>query len=91
MTLSTILLLTFWATVPQPESWQRRNDLEIRCDAENCTAEEEGNFTPMSVTVDDAGLMSVCAYSGCWEGKGTVVKTEVDCQNSLEEPVAVPN
>ncbi len=30
----------------------------------------------MSVTVDDAGSMSVCAYTGCWEGTGTVVQSE---------------
>jgi hypothetical protein len=30
----------------------------------------------MNVTIDDAGFMLVCAYSGCWEGTGTVVKSE---------------
>ena len=54
--------------------WQCRNDLEISCDAEAC--EQQDGFTPMDVHVDDAGAMSVCAYSGCWEGTGTVVKSE---------------
>ena len=30
----------------------------------------------MDVSVDDAGSMSVCAYSGCWEGTGTVTRSE---------------
>ncbi len=54
--------------------WQCHNDLEISCDAEHCEAAE--SFTPMDVRFDDAGSMSVCAYSGCWEGAGTVVQSE---------------
>ena len=61
------------ATVPT-SSWQCRNDLEISCNAEGCEAGE--SFTPMDVRFDDAGSMSVCAYSGCWEGTGTVVNSE---------------
>jgi hypothetical protein len=30
----------------------------------------------MDVRVDDAGSMSVCAYTGCWEGTGTVNQSE---------------
>ena len=29
----------------------------------------------MDVTFDDAGMMSVCAYTGCWEGTGTVTRS----------------
>ncbi len=54
--------------------WQCRNDLEISCDVEHCEAVE--SFTPMDVRLDDAGSMSVCAYTGCWEGTGTVTKSE---------------
>lgn len=73
MTLGFILAFSFLfgpAANPSVDSWQCRNDIEIRCDAGKCQAEE--SFTPMSVSFDDAGKMSVCAYSGCWEGKGTV-------------------
>ena len=56
------------------ERWDCRNDLEISCDAGHCAASE--SFTPMDVRIDDAGSMSVCAYSGCWEGTGTVAKSE---------------
>ena len=55
-------------------SWQCRNDVEISCNAEACEASE--SFTPMDVWVDDAGSMNVCAYSGCWEGIGTVAQSE---------------
>ena len=61
------------ATTPT-EGWRCRNDLEISCDAESCDAADA--FTPMDVRVDDGGSMSVCAYSGCWEGAGTVVKSD---------------
>ena len=62
-------------TARQPtERWQCKNDLEIRCDVEHC--EVADSFTPMDVQFDDAGSMSGCAYSGCWEGKGTVVQRE---------------
>ncbi len=54
--------------------WQCHNDLEISCDAEHCEAAE--SFTPMDVRFDDAGSMSVCAYTGCWEGTGSVVQSE---------------
>ena len=54
--------------------WLCRNDLEISCDAEHCEAAE--SFTSMDVRFDDAGSMSVSAYSGCWEGTGTVVQSE---------------
>ena len=55
-------------------SWQCRNDVEISCDDEGCDVED--SFTAMDVRVDAAGSMSVCAYSGCWEGTGTVAGSE---------------
>lgn len=76
MALSTILIWAFCAVTTPADNWQCRNDLEIRCNPEHCEAASEGNFTPMRVHVDDAGSMRVCAYSGCWEGTGTVVKSE---------------
>ena len=60
-------------TASSTAQWQCRNDLEISCDAEHCEAAD--SFTPMSVTVDDAGSMSVCVYTGCWEGTGTVAQS----------------
>lgn len=54
------------------ENWRCRNDLEVRCAEGACEAETEGGFTPMAVHADDSGAMSVCAYTGCWEGTGEV-------------------
>ena len=66
------------ALPPEPVAataqWECSNDLEISCDAEGCAVSE--SVTPMSVTMDDAGGMSVCAYTGCWEGTGTVTQSE---------------
>ncbi len=56
------------------DSWQCRNDMEIHCAEGKCKAEDKDSFTPMSVSFDEAGKMSVCAYSGCWNGTGKVFK-----------------
>jgi hypothetical protein len=64
------------AITAQAESWNCKNDLEIACTSGKCKAEIEGDFTPMSVHVDKSGSMSVCAYTGCWEGIGKVHKSE---------------
>jgi hypothetical protein len=56
------------------ESWQCRNDLEISCDAKDCEMSQD--FTPMSVSFDDTGSISVCAYSGCSEGIATISRGE---------------
>lgn len=58
------------------ESWKCRNDLEVQCGLEGCETEAGDGFTPMSVSADASGALSVCAYSGCWEGAGEVVRSE---------------
>lgn len=58
------------------ETWQCRNDIEIRCAEGACSAAASGSFTPMSVSADGTGQLSVCAYSGCWEGIATVTRSE---------------
>ena len=40
-------------------SWRCRNDLEITCGDGACAAETEDGFTPMSVSFDDSGAISV--------------------------------
>ena len=57
------------------ESWQCRNDLEVSCIDGACGVETADGFTPMDVSFDDSGAMSVCAYSGCWQGTGEVVRS----------------
>lgn len=65
------------ATVGSPtETWNCRNDLEVRCTEGACEVEPAGGFTPMDVRVDDSGAMSVCAYSGCWEGTAEIFQDE---------------
>ena len=51
----------------------RNNDMEITCTTDKCAA--TGGFTPMDISVSDSGSMTICAYSGCWEGKGKVLKS----------------
>jgi hypothetical protein len=51
----------------------RNNDMEITCASEKCAASSD--FTPMDIGFNDHGSMTICAYSGCWEGKGKVFKS----------------
>jgi hypothetical protein len=65
----TLLLLS---TQVFSASWScRNNDLEIHCDSNKCVASD--NFTPFDISVNTNGALSICAYSGCWEGKGKVL------------------
>ena len=57
------------------ESWQCKNDLEIQCSDRQCQVSEQGEFTPMDVSFDSLGATSVCAYSGCWEGRSDILNT----------------
>lgn len=61
----------------QADVWNCRNDVEVQCVSGTCSAEtEEGDFTPMSLAFSSTGSFSLCAYSGCWDGEGTVVSTK---------------
>ena len=52
--------------------WNCRNkDLEITCSSNKCEASD--SFTPVSININKNGALSICAYSGCWEGKGKVM------------------
>lgn len=54
--------------------WNCRNkDLEVSCTQEKCVAARE--FTPVDVSLSDLGFVTICAYSGCWEGKGKRLKS----------------
>lgn len=52
-----------------PESWNCRNQVEVWCAADGCAATPPGESTPMDIWASADGPISVCAYSGCWEGK----------------------
>ncbi|USD36170.1 hypothetical protein [Ferrimonas sp. SCSIO 43195] len=57
------------------DSWQCSNDFESRCSSQGCSVATTADFTPLSVSLDDRGALSVCAYSGCWQGRGEVLAT----------------
>lgn len=68
------LLLIMNTSFSGAAEWSCRNqDMEIYCDTGKCTVSD--GFTPMSVHFDDKGRMSICAYSGCWEGVGKVISS----------------
>lgn len=52
------------------EAWNCRNQIEIWCAADGCAATSEAESTPMDIWASVDGAISVCAYSGCWEGSG---------------------
>lgn len=53
----------------QPADWHCRNELEIWCSGQGCNLAPPGETTPLEIRADPKGGFSVCAYSGCWEGK----------------------
>lgn len=54
-------------------TWRCHNEVEVSCGADGCSAAAEGGFTPMDLAFADDGGLSLCAYSGCWEGNGQVL------------------
>jgi hypothetical protein len=63
--LSTEALSSTWVC--------RNNDMEIQCSSNKCEASD--GFTPFDINVSTNGALSICAYSGCWEGKGKMLKS----------------
>lgn len=73
MGIPTILAI-FLPSVATASGWDCSNqDMEITCTAGRCS--NSAAFTPLQVTLTDKGKLSVCAYSGCWQGKGRVVSS----------------
>jgi len=72
-TVPILALLAGCTSKPTPAgNWTCRNEsTEISCDGKTCTVSLPGDFTPMSLRVDTQGNLSLCAYSGCWEGKAS--------------------
>ncbi len=54
------------------EAWRCTNDVEVWCSDEGCAAKPEAETTPMAVSAHRNGAFSVCAYTGCWEGKARI-------------------
>ena len=57
----------------QAQAWHCRNEVEVQCGVDGCSAADEGAFTPMDLAFSADGGLSLCAYSGCWEGNGRVL------------------
>jgi len=68
--ISSVLVL--YPMFLQAELWACKNDVEIHCTNQQCTVSE--THTPMDVTIDLKGKLTACAYSGCWQAKGVVLK-----------------
>lgn len=73
---AVIFRISLLASVSMANGWECRNDMEILCADGKCETKKKGEFTPMSVSFDDSGKVSVCVYTGCWEGTAKVVKNE---------------
>ena len=59
-----------------PEAWQCANDVEVWCEADGCAARPSDETTPLAVSASSARRLSVCAYSGCWEGEAAFAMIE---------------
>ena len=59
------------ASIP-PDRWRCANQVEVWCTVDSCSAKRESETTPMGVEAFADGRFSVCAYTGCWEGKATM-------------------
>ena len=61
-----------WAT----STWNCRNlSAEITCNQKQCEINQDG-FTPFDISTNAKNELTVCAYSGCWEGKATAFNTK---------------
>lgn len=67
------LVAILFSPMVQGAEWSCSNpDIEVRCTEGRCSGSSGDQFTPLSVSFDEQGHLSVCAYSGCWEGAGAV-------------------
>lgn len=57
------------ASVVAAQSWHCRNQFEIWCSETGCRQAPAGEMTPLDIWAGRKDL-SVCAYTGCWAGKG---------------------
>lgn len=67
---SAILLIWGCTTAAYAQNrYQCSNPLsETSCVDQNCAVKTE-SFTPFSIMVETNHELSICAYSGCWNGK----------------------
>jgi hypothetical protein len=66
--------LVFLPGLSSAAEWRCAPDVEVWCTIESCATNEESRESiRIGVTFDSRGAFSLCAYTGCWEGKGKVV------------------
>ncbi len=77
LTISILAVLVGCTSPPTPSmEWSCRNiTTEISCQEGICDVALTGDFTPMELTLDADGGLSLCAYSGCWSGRAEKVST----------------
>ncbi len=63
--------LSLASTAAANAAWSCTGQWEVTCAEGACSVAEEGGFTPVGVSVDAAGEIEFCAYSGCWAGAAT--------------------
>lgn len=73
LALIAALLSSSRSEIP-PDRWTCENQIEVWCTVDSCAAKPAEEMTPMSVSARRDGRFSVCAYSGCWEGKTAPVE-----------------
>ena len=65
------------------EQWRCKNEVEISCSEQSCTVNSD--FTAMDITVEANGQISVCAYTGCWEGEVKVTNNHSVMTMTVEQ------
>lgn len=68
MFLAALLLTSSPAEIPA-DVWLCKNQIEVWCTVDSCAAKAASETTPMSIAARRDGAVSVCAYTGCWEGE----------------------
>jgi len=74
VTLIAALLSSSKSEIP-PDLWRCDNQIEVWCTVDSCAAKPADEMTPLSVSASLDGRFSICAYTGCWEGKSEAAGT----------------
>lgn len=68
----SLLVMPLVIAPAQADEWScRNNNAEISCSETACEVTMPDGFTPMDLTLNTSGAVSLCAYSGCWTGQAT--------------------
>mgnify|MGYP001557348177 CR=1 FL=1 len=73
ITTALITFVSISSYAQEYSGWSCTNDVEVMCSNKGCGVGQGEDFTPVDVTLNNDGRMSVCAYTGCWDGKGSVL------------------